>query len=142
MTRFSTSMAALLFAVALATVALAGGRPRPDDAILYIVSPADGATVSNPFVVNFGLRGMGIAPAGYHTPTTGHHHLLIDIDELPMADVPIPSDEHHIHFGGGQTETSLTLAPGQHTLRLVFGDMTHLMFDPPLASKQIKITVK
>ncbi|MCF6311136.1 MAG: DUF4399 domain-containing protein [Verrucomicrobiales bacterium] len=118
---------------------------RPADAKLYIVSPADGAEVSSPFVVNFGLKGIGVAPAGIYIAEdmpTGHHHLLIDVEKLPDLTLPIAKDDTHIHFGGGQTETTLTLTPGKHTLQLVLGNQTHIPHDPPLTSKKITITVK
>lgn len=107
-----------------------------------IISPADGAHVKSPFVVKFGLKGMGVAPAGVDKPDTGHHHLLVDVDKLPPAGMPIPSDKQHIHFGGGQTQTELTLPPGTHTLQLELGDMNHVPFDPSLVSKKITIHVE
>jgi len=118
---------------------------RPADAKLYIVSPADGAEVSSPLVVNFGLKGMGVAPAGIYVSEdapTGHHHLMVDVEKLPKLTLPLPKDETHIHFGGGQTETTLTLPPGKHTLQLVLGNQTHIPHDPPLTSEKITITVK
>lgn len=115
--------------------------PRPADAKLYIISPTNGETVSSPVTVRFGLAGMGVAPAGVATPNTGHHHLIID-SPLPSLDLPLPKDDKHIHFGGGQTETQLTLAPGQHTLQLVLGDKDHVPHQPPLVSEPVTITVK
>lgn len=115
--------------------------PRPADAKLYLISPADGETVTSPVRVRFGLSGMGVAPAGVGTPATGHHHLVIDA-ELPPLDRSLPKDEHHQHFGGGQTETSLVLTPGQHTLQLVLADKDHVPHDPPLVSERITITVR
>jgi len=114
---------------------------RPADAKLYIISPKDGEKVSNPVTVRFGLAGMGVAPAGVASPNTGHHHLLVDAP-VPPADAPIPKDDHHLHFGAGQTETKLDLAPGAHTLQLVLGDKDHFQFDPPLVSEKVAITVK
>ncbi len=116
----------------------------PKDAVVYIISPKDGATVKSPVRVLFGLRGLGVAPAGVDKPKTGHHHLLIDTD-LPKGDElnePLPADEHHKHFGGGQTETTVELAPGKHTLQLLMGDANHIPHNPPLASKKITITVE
>lgn len=115
--------------------------PRPADATLYIISPENGATVSNPVTVRFGLRGMGVAPAGVSAPNTGHHHLIVDAP-LPRLDLPLPKDEQHLHFGGGQTEVTLDLAPGRHELQLVLGDQNHIPHDPPLVSERIAITVK
>ena len=111
-------------------------------AAAYIISPADGAEVTSPFVVQFGLKGMGIAPAGIEFPNTGHHHLLIDVAELPPKGKPIPADENHRHFGKGQTETELSLPPGKHTLQLLLGDHLHIPQDPPVVSQKITITVK
>jgi hypothetical protein len=115
--------------------------PRPADAKLYIISPANGETVSSPVTVRFGLSGMGVAPAGVATPNTGHHHLIVD-SPLPALDGPQPKDDKHIHFGGGQTETTLALAPGKHTLQLVLADKDHVPHEPPLISEPITITVK
>ncbi len=114
---------------------------RPLDAKLYIISPQNGETVTSPVTVRFGLAGMGVAPAGVASPNTGHHHLIID-SPTPPADVPLPKDDKHLHFGGGQTETSLALTPGAHTLHLVLADKDHMMFNPPLVSQTVAITVK
>ena len=130
-------------ASALATLALAQERtPAPAGAEVYIISPRNGATVHGPVTVRFGLKGMGVAPAGVKFDNTGHHHLLVDTDlsELNL-DAPLPATEKVIHFGKGQTETTLTLKPGKHTLELVFADYAHMPFNPPLASQKITITV-
>lgn len=108
---------------------------------VYFIEPADGAVVENPVRVVFGLRGMGVAPAGIEYENTGHHHVLIDVDELPPPGQPIPADDQHVHFGGGQTEATLELEPGTHTLQLLVGDHLHRPSDPPLASERITITV-
>jgi hypothetical protein len=113
----------------------------PEGARVYFLAPADGATVTSPVTVRFGLRGMGVAPAGVTTANTGHHHLLVDVDTLPPDNQPIPNDANHRHFGLGQTETELTLAPGQHTLQLVLGDALHIPHQPPVRSEKITITV-
>jgi len=131
----------LLLALSLLTPALAA-TPAPEGAELYIISPPDGAVVSNPVRVRFGLRGMGVAPAGVDKPKTGHHHLLIDVAEMPKLDQPLPSDDHHRHFGGGQTEVELTLAPGMHTLQLILGDKDHIPLSPPVISEPVTITVE
>jgi hypothetical protein len=107
---------------------------------VFILSPADGATVTSPLTVTFGISEYVVAPAGTQEPNTGHHHLLVDTD-LPALDQPIPSDDNHIHFGKGQTETTLELAPGSHTLRLLLGDGSHVPHNPPLVSESITITV-
>ncbi|MGD8593007.1 MAG: DUF4399 domain-containing protein [Gammaproteobacteria bacterium] len=113
----------------------------PENARVYFISPADGDTVSSPVKVQFGLQGMGVAPAGTEKENTGHHHLLIDtkLDD-PMS--PIPNDATHKHFGGGQTETMVELPPGKHTLQLVLGDKSHIPHDKPVMSEVITITVK
>jgi len=131
----------LLATTTFAGPAFAAGKPRPADAVVYIISPSNGATVTSPFVVQFGLRGMGVAPAGIDVTNTGHHHLFIDVDQFPDPNAPMPKDAQHKHFGGGQTETTLSLPPGKHTLQLVFGDATHMMFEPGLVSEKITITV-
>jgi hypothetical protein len=114
----------------------------PSGAAVYIISPANGATVGQEVTVRFGLKGMGVAPAGVAKEHTGHHHLLVDVKELPAAGQPIPNDANHIHFGGGQTETTLKLKPGTHTLQLELGDQNHVPFDPAVVSKKITIHVK
>jgi hypothetical protein len=114
----------------------------PAGAELYFIAPADGATVGKEFTVRFGLKGMGVAPAGVTTEKTGHHHLLIDVAELPPMNQPLPNDAQHKHFGGGQTEATLTLSPGKHTLQLILGDALHIPFDPPVMSQKITVTVK
>jgi len=137
----------LLFAAALsvpvaASAAAPARQQAPADARVYIISPQDGSTVGENVTVRFGLSGMGVAPAGVERANTGHHHLLIDVKELPPGDQPIPSDAQHVHFGAGQTETVLHLKPGTHTLQLDLGDAGHRQFDPPLVSKKITIHVK
>ena len=114
----------------------------PDSALVYFLSPANGATVNSPFTIRFGLRGMGVAPAGVTNANTGHHHLLIDVATLPPDNLPIPNDANHRHFGLGQTETELTLPAGQHTLQLVLGDALHIPHQPPVRSEKITITVQ
>jgi hypothetical protein len=124
----------------------AGGAalPRtasPAGAEVYFVSPPNGAEVTSPVTIQFGLRGMGVAPAGVTSPNTGHHHLLIDVAELPADNLPLPATDQIRHFGLGQTEASLELPPGQHTLQLVLGDALHIPHDPPVRSDKITITV-
>ena len=113
----------------------------PAGATVYFLSPTNGATVTSPVTVRFGLRGMGVAPAGVTAANTGHHHLLIDVATPPPDNQPIPNDATHRHFGLGQTETELTLEPGTHTLQLVVGDHLHIPHDPPVRSEKITITV-
>ena len=115
----------------------------PDGAEVYLISPEDGATLSGPVTVRMGLRGMGVAPAGADFPDTGHHHLLVN---MPLEEVdleaPLPFTDHTRHFGGGQTEGTLELKPGEYSLQLLFMDYRHVSFDPPLTSDVITITVE
>jgi len=132
----------LALAMSLPAVAM-GQTPAPPNATVYIINLKDGDTVTSPFKVQFGLTGMGIAPAGVERPNTGHHHLLIDTTLSPEElKQPIAMDARHLHFGGGQTETMLTLPPGQHRLQLELGDWSHVPFNPPIMSQIISITVK
>ncbi len=114
----------------------------PSDATLYIIEPIDGTTVSKTFKVIFGLSGMGVAPAGTNIENTGHHHILIDMDKLPDLTKPLPATDQIRHFGGGQTETELTLSPGEHTLQIILGNYVHIPHDKPVISEKITITVK
>jgi len=127
----------------LAAVAVAADRmAAPAGAEVYFITPHNGATLHSPLTVRFGLKGLGVAPAGIKFDNTGHHHLLVDTDigELKL-DAPMPASDKILHFGKGQTETALTLTPGKHTLQLVFADYLHTSFDPPLHSQKITITV-
>jgi hypothetical protein len=118
-----------------------GRTPSPPGAAVYFIDIKDGATVPRKFTIHFGLRGMGIAPAGTERENSGHHHLLIDT-EVPPLDHEIPNDFNHLHFGGGQTEVELNLSPGPHTLQLLLADKDHIAHDPPVMSERIRITVK
>jgi len=137
--------AALILAAPLAgaqTPAAALERTAsPPGAEVYIISPKDGATVHSPVRVQFGLKGMGVAPAGVKFENTGHHHLLIDTDAPTDAAAPLPATDKIVHFGKGQTETTLTLTPGKHTLQLLLGDQNHIPHNPPVISQKITITV-
>ena len=138
----STLALVAAFAVAALSGALAE-TPSPPGAKVYFINLKDGQTVTSPFLIQFGLSGMGIAPAGVDKPNTGHHHLLIDTtlsgDQLKQ---PIPMDDTHRHFGAGQTEATITLPPGKHTLQLVLGDWSHIPHVPPVMSPVITVTVK
>ena len=114
----------------------------PEGARAYFISPRNGEVVGTTFTVRFGLSGMGVAPAGTEAPNTGHHHLLIDVSELPPLDQPLPASDSIRHFGKGQTETELTLPPGEHPLQLILGNHLHVPFDPPVASEKITIRVE
>jgi len=111
------------------------------DPELYFIEPKDGSEQAGPVVIKFGLRDFGVAPAGYNIPNTGHHHLIIDA-ELPNLELPIPANENYVHFGLGQTETTINLEPGTHTLRLIMGNYLHIPHTQPIYSEEIKITVK
>lgn len=131
-----------LAAFVIGATAMAGESPAPKNAYLYIGWPNDGEVIrNNNFRVWFGLRNMGVAPAGVEKPMTGHHHLIID-SPLPPMDEEIPADNNHLHFGKGQTETRITLEPGTHTLQLVLGDHNHVPHNPPVVSRKITITVE
>jgi hypothetical protein len=132
----------LILGVLLAPVARAGDTPAPANAEAYV-----GPQISNQVInscqvhVWFGLRHMGVAPAGVDKANTGHHHLLVDVD-LPPMDQPIPNDRNHLHFGGGQTETEIELMPGTHTLQLLMGDKDHVPHSPPVFSAKKTIIVR
>ena len=138
-----TVLPRLLLGLAFGILAVLGTSATPPKVSVYVISPKNGDAVTNPFTVQFGLKGMGIAPAGDDKPNTGHHHLLIDATLSPEElKQPIASDARHLHFGGGQTETELTLPRGRHTLQLLFGDWSHTPFNPPIVSPVITVTVK
>ena len=142
MKRYLIPLAALA-AAALVTPALADRSPSPAGAEVYFIAPQNGAKLKGPVTVKFGLKGMGVAPAGTKVDNTGHHHLLIDTDESSLdMSAPLPATDKIVHFGKGQTETQITLAPGKHTLELLFADYTHTPFEPVLHSKKITITVE
>ena len=107
---------------------------------VYFINLQDGDVLKSPFLVQFGLEGKGVAPAGVDIKNTGHHHLLINVDEIDYSS-PIPSTSQYLHFGLGQTETNLDLPPGKHKLQLILGDKQHVPHQPPLASKIIEVTV-
>jgi len=125
-------------------VAQAGETPAPADAKVYFINLKDGDTVTSPVTIRFGLSGMGIAPAGTEAPNTGHHHLLIDAAPLEgeALNEAIPMDEHHMHFGKGQTEAVVTLPKGSHTLQLVLGDWSHIPHKNPVMSERITVNVE
>jgi len=134
-------LAAIVLLAALAAFAQVPRTKAPAEAKLYFITPKDGRTLEGPVTVRFGLTGMGVAPAGVTTEGTGHHHLIVDAP-LPPMNLPIPKDAKHLHFGNGQTETTLPLSAGTHTLQLLLADANHIPHDPPVVSKQIRITVK
>ncbi len=126
----------------LTTLAQFTSQAAPADAELYFISPKNGEAVSGEIVVQFGLKGFGVAPAGTKHPAAGHHHLLVDLDTVPPMNQPMPASDHIRHFGGGQTEATITLPKGEHTLQLILGDHLHVPYAPPILSEKITITVK
>jgi hypothetical protein len=140
MRTLSTPLLLLLLLVSSLAVAETQRTPSPQGASVYIISPADGETLPTTFTVIFGLRGMGVAPAGTEKENTGHHHLMVDGEVMPPMGQPLSQEIQH--FGGGQTETELTLSPGKHTLQLILGDKAHIPHEPPVVSDPISITVK
>ncbi len=137
-------MRTLIIAVLMLGVSFAVAQertPSPAGAEVYLISPKDGARVHAPVLVQFGLKGMGIAPAGVKFENSGHHHLLIDTDPPADLSAPLPATDKIVHFGKGQTETTLNLAPGKHTLQLLLADQSHIPHSPPLLSQKITITV-
>lgn len=142
-------MRMFVFAALLAAGPVLAQTPAPEGARVFFANVEDGATVSSPVTIEFGLEGMEVAPAGTEDPMTGHHHLLVD--RPPLGEGPdgsdelvsgLPADDNHVHFGKGQTEVTLELAPGAHTLQLVMGDHAHVPHDPPVVSDVITITVE
>ncbi len=151
MSRLAVSKLPIAFALALSMALYAAGAafaaepsiprtPRPEKARVYFITPKPGEKLKSPVVVRFGLEGMGIAPAGVAQADTGHHHLIVDA-VLPPPGLPVPKSDHYLHFGGGQTQISLELAPGKHTLQLLLGDHNHVPHDPTVASEQITIEI-
>lgn len=136
----------LLLAAACSTVTAQSLEltPAPENARAYFIHPGHGEAVTSPVTVKFGLEGMGVAPAGVDHQHTGHHHLLIDIDDasMPPLDLPLPASDQVVHFGGGQTQVTLDLEPGTHTLQLLLGDYRHVPHDPPVLSERITIVVE
>lgn len=142
-----TKLSMLTILMLLPLLAAAQGlerTPAPEDARVYFITPNHGETVSSPVTVRFGLEGMGVAPAGIDQDKTGHHHLLIDLDEadMPALDMPLPTTDRVVHFGGGQTEVEIELEPGEHKLQLLLGDHRHVPHDPAVMSERITITVE
>ncbi len=147
MKRLLTLTAATIFCTLVS--ANAGDTPAPEGAMQYIVNLKDGDTVTSPVTVIFGIKGMGVAPAGVEKEHTGHHHIFLNRplfgegeEGKDEYDANIPADENHIHFGGGQTEKKLELTPGKHTIQLVFADKDHIPHNPPIFTEQITINVK
>ena len=139
----ATIASLLLGTSMLASAADLPRTPAPEGAEVFVVSPKDGATVDKTFTVKFGIKKLDLEPIDKQVPNAGHHHLLVDRDVKSLdANAPIPADPTSIHFGKAQTETELTLTPGEHTLQLVAGDNLHRQFEPTIASKVITVNVK
>ncbi len=134
--------AALVLAASVAAAQAPERTPSPAGAKVFIVSPKNGETVTSPVTVKFGIKGMTLAPAGTKDPNTGHHHLLIDTDAPADLSQPLPATDKIVHFGKAQTETTVNLTPGKHTLQLLLGDANHIPHNPAVMSKKITITVK
>jgi hypothetical protein len=134
-----------LVLVAMASVVSAQAPPKTksvEGTTVYFISPKNGETVGQTFTVRFGLKGMGIAPAGVQFANTGHHHVLVDMAEPPNMDAALPVTDNIRHFGAGQTEAEIKLPPGKHTLQLLFADYLHIPHDKPVISEKITIEVK
>ena len=134
-----------VFLISLLAISWAVAHTPPEHAKVYFIGLKDGAVVKSPFKVKFGIKGFGITPAeskGKERHTGGHHHLLVDVEQLPDLSEPAPRDARHIHFDQGETETMLELSPGKHTLQLLLGDEEHEPQDPPLISEKITIKVQ
>ncbi|MGW8463620.1 DUF4399 domain-containing protein [Pseudomonas sp. CLCA07] len=133
------ALAGLLMGVSVLAIA---ATPAPKGAEVSFVDLEDGDTVPQIVIVKFAVENIALAPAGDPTKNTGHHHLLIDVDELPAAGVAIPKDANHMHFGNAQTQGEVKLTPGKHTLQVELGDSNHMPFDPPIVSEKITVNVK
>jgi len=131
----------VVLAMLLTAPVFAAPTPASHEASVYVISPSHGEVVTNPVTVRFGLKNMGVAPAGVKRGDTGHHHLLIDVAGEPNLHDAVPKDEKHRHFGYGQTETMLTLTPGKHTLQLLLADEKHIPHKPAVVSRKIVIYV-
>ena len=112
----------------------------PEGAKVFFVEPADGAELSSPVLVKFGLEGMEVKPAGQLAEGTGHHHIVIGAVGVAGGE-QVPNDDTHIHYGGGQTEAELELEPGEYSLTMQFADGNHISYGPQM-SATIKVTVK
>jgi hypothetical protein len=139
-TVFKTLLASTALLLSSLAVSSALESAAPAGAKVYIISPANGETVSSPVTVKFGLLGMGVAPAGFDKAGTGHHHLIINGKTLPAMGLPMGADV--MHFGGGQTQKSIELPPGTHTLQLIMGNFLHIPHNPLVVSEKIVIEVK
>lgn len=107
---------------------------------VFFANLKNGDTVKSPFVVQMGVNGMQVEPAGAYHKGMGHHHLIIDGDFVQKGDV-VPKDATHIHFGEGQTSDTLNLPQGKHRLTLQFADGLHRSYGEKWSSS-INVYVK
>ena len=139
-------LAATYISVAMLSVVSQAETPLSstiaDDAQVWFVSPKDQSQVSSPVTIIFGSSNLNIAPAGDNQPNSGHHHLLVDMEELPALDMPLPATDQVIHFGKGQTEATIALSPGSHSLQLLLGNYAHVPHSRPVMSEKITVVVK
>ena len=139
-------LAATYISVAMLSVVSQAETPLSstiaDDAQVWFVSPKDQSQVSSPVTIIFGSSNLNIAPAGDNQPNSGHHHLLVDMEELPALDMPLPASDQVIHFGKGQTEATIALSPGSHSLQLLLGNYAHVPHSRPVMSEKITIVVE
>ena len=118
------------------------GQHSNKNKIVFFVNLSDGESVTSPITVRFGINGMSIVPAGIDKPMSGHHHLLINLENLPDMTMPIPADKNHLHIGKGQTETIIELPKGKHSLQLLLGNYMHVPHEVPFVSEKIEIIVE
>jgi len=130
-----------IYTVFLSSI-LAHSSDNNEEKKIFFISPLDGETVTNPIKISFGATGVSIVPAGKDIPMSGHHHLLINVINLPNLKSPIPADKNHLHFGKGQTETTIELPKGKHTLQMLLGNHLHIPHETPLLSDKIEIIVE
>ena len=130
----------LVILVTLNSIVLAQSESKENSRVFFI-QPHNNAILQNPIEIKFGLENMNLVAAGVDKPFSGHHHLLINVDQIPNLNLPIPADSNHLHFGGGQSNTTLELPPGKYTLQLLFADHHHIPHSPPIISDKISITI-
>lgn len=116
--------------------------PSPEGARVYFAELKDGDTVEKTFRVKFRVDGMYVRRAGNNVANSGHHHLLIDVKNLPPLDEPLPQTESVHHFDKSQKQAVITMPPGEHTMQLIFADYRHVPHDPPVMSEVITVIVE
>ncbi len=130
----------LTLAASLALLGACATQPAAPAQSVSLLEPTNGAVVSSPFKVRFGVAGMKVEPAGDVIANSGHHHLLINLDAIKAGD-EIPFTPKHMHFGKGQTEADVKLEPGNYTITAQFANGEHKSYGAAM-SQTIKITVK